>query len=428
MLYHHCEPEIIFGKKHLKKISDKSGDNVLVITKNISQNISNSIIESSLLTWKDNLIVFDYKDKLLKKSEEHRKKLGKVINLQASEISFNPFNLIERYPIFGLEININFCTPILEAMYNATAKVFYIETLYKEYTLNLLKVAIFYLIYKEKEINMKNLSDFFFLEEETSTKNLNEYGEYEEESFYGRTILDNKLYKMSKEISNEDIKTKIWTFLDLYSYKIRDSILIAIHYILKVFNTENENLEIEKLFDYSNEYSLYISLTDKEDNISKGKLIFLIDQLLKNKDCFRINTLMVLPNFHIFEKLDELRNIIEYEKDKLNNLKLILVSDIHNLMKFENSLDYFLDNFNKVLFYKLDKKNEIIYSNNYKKVKIKDINLTKTKLSETNIFYIIKIIAVLILIFISATTFFNNKKESIKNNEELIEILNLEEK
>lgn len=428
MLKHSFTPEIIFGRKYFKKISDKSNDNVLVITKNMSQNISNSIIESSLLSWKDNLIVFDYKDKLLKKSEEHRKKLGKVINLQAKEVSFNPFNLIKIYSIYDSDTNINFYTNILEDMYNATAKVFYIETLYKEYTLNLLKVAIFYLIYKEKEINMKNLSDFFFSKEETSTENLNEYGECEEESFYGRTILDNRLYKMSNEIENEEIKAKIWTFLDLYSYKIRDSILIAIHYILKVFNTGTENLEIEKLFDYFNEYSLYISLTDKEDSISKGKLIFLIDQLLKNKDYFETSTLMVLPNFHIFEKLDELKNTIEYEKDKFNNLKLLLVSDIHNLLKFENSLDYFLDNFNKVLFYKLHKKNEIIYSNNYKKIKIKGINLTKTKLSETNIFYIIKIIAVLILVFISATIFFNNKKESFKNNEELIEILNLEEK
>lgn len=428
MLKHSFTPEIIFGKKYLKKISDKSGDNVLVITKNMSQNISNSIIESSLLSWKDNLIVFDYKDKLLKKSEEHRKKLGKVINLQAKELSFNPFNLIKIYSIYDSDTNINFYTNILEDMYNATAKVFYIETLYKEYTLNLLKVAIFYLIYKKKEINMKNLSDFFFSKEEISTENLNEYGEYEEESFYGRTILDNRLYKMSNEIENEEIKAKIWTFLDLYSYKIKDSILIAIHYILKVFNTGTENLEIEKLFDYFNEYSLYISLTGKEDSISKGKIIFLIDQLLKNKDYFETNTLMVLPNFHIFEKLDELRNVIEYEKDKFTNLKLILVSDIHNLLKFENSLDYFLDNFNKVLFYKLDKKNEIIYSNNYKKVKIKGINLTKTKLSETNIFYIIKILAVLIFIFMSVVAFFNNKNENIQNDEGLIQILNLEEK
>lgn len=419
MLKHSFTPEIIFGRKYFKKISDKSNDNVLVITKNMSQNISNSIIESSLLSWKDNLIVFDYKDKLLKKSEEHRKKLGKVINLQAKEVSFNPFNLIKIYSIYDSDTNINFYTNILEDMYNATAKVFYIETLYKEYTLNLLNVAIFYLIYKEKEINMQNLSDFFFLDEQPY---------YDEETSYGRTILENRLYKMSNEIENEEIKAKIWTFLDLYSYKIKDSILIAIHYILKVFNTGTENLEIEKLFDYFNEYSLYISLTGKEDSISKGKIIFLIDQLLKNKDYFETNTLMVLPNFHIFEKLDGLRNVIEYEKDKFTNLKLILVSDIHNLLKFENSLDYFLDNFNKVLFYKLDKKNEIIYSNNYKKVKIKGINLNRTKLSETNIFYIIKIIAVLILVFISATIFFNNKKESFKNNEELIEILNLEEK
>lgn len=419
MLKHSFTPEIIFGRKYFKKISDKSNDNVLVITKNMSQNISNSIIESSLLSWKDNLIVFDYKDKLLKKSEEHRKKLGKVINLQAKEVSFNPFNLIKIYSIYDSDTNINFYTNILEDMYNATAKVFYIETLYKEYTLNLLNVAIFYLIYKEKEINMQNLSDFFFLDEQPY---------YDEETSYGRTILENRLYKMSNEIENEEIKAKIWTFLDLYSYKIKDSILIAIHYILKVFNTGTENLEIEKLFDYFNEYSLYISLTGKKDSISKGKIIFLIDQLLKNKDYFETNTLMVLPNFHIFEKLDELRNVIEYEKDKFTNLKLILVSDIHNLLKFENSLDYFLDNFNKVLFYKLDKKNEIIYSNNYKKVKIKGINLNRTKLSETNIFYIIKIIAVLILVFISATIFFNNKKESFKNNEELIEILNLEEK
>lgn len=419
MLKHSFTPEIIFGRKYFKKISDKSNDNMLVITKNMSQNISNSIIESSLLSWKDNLIVFDYKDKLLKKSEEHKKKLGKVINLQAKEVSFNPFNLIKIYSIYDSDTNINFYTNILEDMYNATAKVFYIETLYKEYTLNLLNVAIFYLIYKEKEINMQNLSDFFFLDEEPY---------YDEETSYGRTILENRLYKMSNEIENEEIKAKIWTFLDLYSYKIKDSILIAIHYILKVFNTGTENLEIEKLFDYFNEYSLYISLTGKEDSISKGKIIFLIDQLLKNKDYFETNTLMVLPNFHIFEKLDELRNVIEYEKDKFTNLKLILVSDIHNLLKFENSLDYFLDNFNKVLFYKLDKKNEIIYSNNYKKVKIKGINLNRTKLSETNIFYIIKIIAVLILVFISATIFFNNKKESFKNNEELIEILNLEEK
>lgn len=419
MLKHSFTPEIIFGRKYFKKISDKSNDNVLVITKNMSQNISNSIIESSLLSWKDNLIVFDYKDKLLKKSEEHRKKLGKVINLQAKEVSFNPFNLIKIYSIYDSDTNINFYTNILEDMYNATAKVFYIETLYKEYTLNLLNIAIFYLIYKEKEINMQNLSDFFFLDEEPY---------YDKETSYGRTILENRLYKMSNEIENEEIKAKIWTFLDLYSYKIKDSILIAIHYILKVFNTGTENLEIEKLFDYFNEYSLYISLTGKEDSISKGKIIFLIDQLLKNKDYFETNTLMVLPNFHIFEKLDELRNVIEYEKDKFTNLKLILVSDIHNLLKFENSLDYFLDNFNKVLFYKLDKKNEIIYSNNYKKVKIKGINLNRTKLSETNIFYIIKIIAVLILVFISATIFFNNKKESFKNNEELIEILNLEEK
>ena len=419
MLKHSFTPEIIFGRKYFKKISDKSNDNVLVITKNMSQNISNSIIESSLLSWKDNLIVFDYKDKLLKKSEEHKKKLGKVINLQAKEVSFNPFNLIKIYSIYDSDTNINFYTNILEDMYNATAKVFYIETLYKEYTLNLLNIAIFYLIYKEKEINMQNLSDFFFLDEEPY---------YDEETSYGRTILENRLYKMSNEIENEEIKAKIWTFLDLYSYKIKDSILIAIHYILKVFNTGTENLEIEKLFDYFNEYSLYISLTGKEDSISKGKIIFLIDQLLKNKDYFETNTLMVLPNFHIFEKLDELRNVIEYEKDKFTNLKLILVSDIHNLLKFENSLDYFLDNFNKVLFYKLDKKNEIIYSNNYKKVKIKGINLNRTKLSETNIFYIIKIIAVLILVFISATIFFNNKKESFKNNEELIEILNLEEK
>ena len=419
MLKHSFTPEIIFGRKYFKKISDKSNDNVLVITKNMSQNISNSIIESSLLSWKDNLIVFDYKDKLLKKSEEHKKKLGKVINLQAKEVSFNPFNLIKIYSIYDSDTNINFYTNILEDMYNATAKVFYIETLYKEYTLNLLNVAIFYLIYKEKEINMQNLSDFFFLDEQPY---------YDEETSYGRTILENRLYKMSNEIENEEIKAKIWTFLDLYSYKIKDSILIAIHYILKVFNTGTENLEIEKLFDYFNEYSLYISLTGKEDSISKGKIIFLIDQLLKNKDYFETNTLMVLPNFHIFEKLDELRNVIEYEKDKFTNLKLILVSDIHNLLKFENSLDYFLDNFNKVLFYKLDKKNEIIYSNNYKKVKIKGINLNRTKLSETNIFYIIKIIAVLILVFISTTIFFNNKKESFKNNEELIEILNLEEK
>lgn len=419
MLKHSFTPEIIFGRKYFKKISDKSNDNVLVITKNMSQNISNSIIESSLLSWKDNLIVFGYKDKLLKKSEEHRKKLGKVINLQAKEVSFNPFNLIKIYSIYDSDTNINFYTNILEDMYNATVKVFYIETLYKEYTLNLLNVAIFYLIYKEKEINMQNLSDFFFLDEEPY---------YDEETSYGRTILENRLYKMSNEIENEEIKAKIWTFLDLYSYKIRDSILIAIHYILKVFNTGTENLEIEKLFDYFNKYSLYISLTGKEDSIFKGKIIFLIDQLLKNKDYFETNTLMILPNFHIFEKLDELRNVIEYEKDKFTNLKLILVSDIHNLLKFENSLDYFLDNFNKVLFYKLHKKNEIIYSNNYKKVKIKGINLTKTKLSETNIFYIIKIIAVLILVFISATIFFNNKKESFKNNEELIEILNLEEK
>lgn len=97
-------------------------------------------------------------------------------------------------------------------------------------------------------------------------------------------------------------------------------------------------------------------------------------------------------------------------------------------MKFENSLDYFLDNFNKVLFYKLDKKNEIIYSNNYKKVKIKGINLNRTKLSETNIFYIIKILAVLIFIFMSVVAFFNNKNENIQNDEGLIQILNLEEK
>lgn len=404
MLKHSFTPEIIFGRKYFKKISDKSNDNVLVITKNMSQNISNSIIESSLLSWKDNLIVFDYKDKLLKKSEEHRKKLGKVINLQAKEVSFNPFNLIKIYSIYDSDTNINFYTNILEDMYNATAKVFYIETLYKEYTLNLLNVAIFYLIYKEKEINMQNLLDFFFLDEQPY---------YDEETSYGRTILENRLYKMSNEIENEEIKAKIWTFLDLYSYKIKDSILIAIHYILKVFNTGTENLEIEKLFDYFNEYSLYISLTGKKDSISKGKIIFLIDQLLKNKDYFETNTLMVLPNFHIFEKLDELRNVIEYEKDKFTNLKLILVSDIHNLLKFENSLDYFLDNFNKVLFYKLNKKNEIIYSNNYKKVKIKGINLNRTKLSETNIFYIIKILAVLIFIFMSVVAFFNNKNENI---------------
>lgn len=419
MLKHSFTPEIIFGRKYLKKISDKSNDNVLVITKNMSQNISNSIIESSLLSWKDNLIVFDYKDKLLKKSEEHKKKLGKVINLQAKEVSFNPFNLIKIYSIYDSDTNINFYTNILEDMYNATAKVFYIETLYKEYTLNLLNVAIFYLIYKEKEINMQNLSDFFFLDEQPY---------YDEETSYGRTILENRLYKMSNEIENEEIKAKIWTFLDLYSYKIKDSILIAIHYILKVFNTGTENLEIEKLFDYFNEYSLYISLTGKEDSISKGKIIFLIDQLLKNKDYFETNTLMVLPNFHIFEKLDELKNVIEYEKDKFTNLKLILVSDIHNLLKFENSLDYFLDNFNKVLFYKLHKKNEIIYSNNYKKVKIKGINLNRTKLSETNIFYIIKILAVLIFIFMSVVAFFNNKNENIQNDEGLIQILNLEEK
>lgn len=419
MLKHSFTPEIIFGRKYFKKISDKSNDNVLVITKNMSQNISNSIIESSLLSWKDNLIVFDYKDKLLKKSEEHRKKLGKVINLQAKEVSFNPFNLIKIYSIYDSDTNINFYTNILEDMYNATAKVFYIETLYKEYTLNLLNVAIFYLIYKEKEINMQNLLDFFFLDEQPY---------YDEETSYGRTILENRLYKMSNEIENEEIKAKIWTFLDLYSYKIKDSILIAIHYILKVFNTGTENLEIEKLFDYFNEYSLYISLTGKKDSISKGKIIFLIDQLLKNKDYFETNTLMVLPNFHIFEKLDELRNVIEYEKDKFTNLKLILVSDIHNLLKFENSLDYFLDNFNKVLFYKLNKKNEIIYSNNYKKVKIKGINLNRTKLSETNIFYIIKILAVLIFIFMSVVAFFNNKNENIQNDEGLIQILNLEEK
>lgn len=419
MLKHSFTPEIIFGRKYFKKISDKSNDNVLVITKNMSQNISNSIIESSLLSWKDNLIVFDYKDKLLKKSEEHRKKLGKVINLQAKEVSFNPFNLIKIYSIYDSDTNINFYTNILEDMYNATAKVFYIETLYKEYTLNLLNVAIFYLIYKEKEINMQNLLDFFFLDEQPY---------YDEETSYGRTILENRLYKMSNEIENEEIKAKIWTFLDLYSYKIKDSILIAIHYILKVFNTGTENLEIEKLFDHFNEYSLYISLTGKKDSISKGKIIFLIDQLLKNKDYFETNTLMVLPNFHIFEKLDELRNVIEYEKDKFTNLKLILVSDIHNLLKFENSLDYFLDNFNKVLFYKLNKKNEIIYSNNYKKVKIKGINLNRTKLSETNIFYIIKILAVLIFIFMSVVAFFNNKNENIQNDEGLIQILNLEEK
>lgn len=292
MLKHSFTPEIIFGRKYFKKISDKSNDNVLVITKNMSQNISNSIIESSLLSWKDNLIVFDYKDKLLKKSEEHKKKLGKVINLQAKEVSFNPFNLIKIYSIYDSDTNINFYTNILEDMYNATAKVFYIETLYKEYTLNLLNVAIFYLIYKEKEINMQNLSDFFFLDEQPY---------YDEETSYGRTILENRLYKMSNEIENEEIKAKVWTFLDLYSYKIKDSILIAIHYILKVFNTGTENLEIEKLFDYFNEYSLYISLTGKEDSISKGKIIFLIDQLLKNKDYFETNTLMVLPNFHIFE-------------------------------------------------------------------------------------------------------------------------------
>ena len=183
-------------------------------------------------------------------------------------------------------------------------------------------------------------------------------------------------------LNNEkaEIFEYIVNFITINNWKIRDEIIISVNNILEIFKTEeNDNiLNIKELF--KNKYTLYLSLFSMEDKTSKGKVKFLINQILKNENRLNDKTLIILPDFKIFNEVPALKEILFYEEHK--KIKLLIISNIKSLVKLAGSYFTLLTK-RKIL---LDRESimEIKYLKDFKKFPI------KKKLEQHELLYINK--------------------------------------
>lgn len=433
LFFNDDENKIILGKKYGKSIVDKSKDNILLITSNVYETISNPILESVFSTWKDNIIVLDYEEKILNKTSNLRENVGKVLKFDCKNLFFDPFNFIKEESYYVSEIEkLKLYKEILEEMYEVVRKNLMSENfsiIYKKYVIDLLEGIIFYMLEEFKEVNISNLNDFSSFKEKPLEERIND-------------ILNKSL--------NPIITKPIVNFFNLNPYT-RDDILIIINILISTFDIKYKNKDISsellEIFTY-NKFSLYISFSSEMDNYSKAKTIFLLNQILKNKDEIKKDTLFILSDFNIFSEIGELRKIIQYSQENFSKLKLFLVSDINNLFKFENSINFFFNNIKKILFYKIrienfknistekdlkkylkyKNKNKILYFNNSKLINIQEGTPLEFKINERQLRISINLFLLFISILIVVITMFNsveNKNESLTEEEKILPIIEI---
>lgn len=352
------ENQIILGRKYGRDIIDNTMDSVFIATENISNIFSNSLINKVLTDWDKNTIVLDFKENFYKKTSQDREKFGKIIKISEENLAYNPFWFIKnvRYGLFEKE-DLKKYKEIVTEMYEIAEKYFTMDRKYKAYSINLIVAVIYYLIKNNEEVNVNKLADFFSCSKELLESNL-------------INMLNNEKTEISEYIVN---------FITINNWKIRDEIIIVVNNILEIFKTEeNDNiLNIKELF--KNKYTLYISLSSIEDKISKGKVKFLINQILKNENRLNDKALIILPDFKIFNEVSALKEILFYEEQKI---KLLIISNIKNLVKLVGSYFTLLTK-RKIL---LDRESimEIKYLKDFKKFPI------KKKLEQHELLYINK--------------------------------------
>lgn len=319
-------PEIILGKRLKRKIKDNSMDSLFIATEDISNIFSDSIINNTLTDCERNLIVLDFKENFYIKTFQNRKNIGKVIKISEEDLYYNPFwsvenikySLFKEYSLFKKEIFKKYKELVTE-MYEITEKYFFMDTRYKAYSIDLIISAIYFLKNNNKEVNLKGLIDFFSSSKEP---------------------LEDSLIEILEKEKKEEIYRPIVDFLNI-SYSERNNVKISINNVLKIFENRGVSeyanyLNIEELF-AKKKYTLYISLSSIEDKISRGKVKFLINQILKNRDQLELKVFVILPDFKILNEIPELKEMLFYEEEH-RKIKLLLVSNILNLLKLEENI------------------------------------------------------------------------------------------
>ena len=370
---------VILGKSLLENyIVDSSRDSILAITKEKSEIMSNSLIMSSLSNWQGNIIIIDYKEKFYKETFEYRKNLGNIINVSEDNLFYDPFSILnsKEYLLTKDELYLE-CLKLVESMYELAEKYFHMRKEYKSYSINLLASIVFYLRKLEKkEISIDLLINAI---RNKPLKNI-----------------CSDMIKIDDPLISDSVKD----ILNLSAYQSYDQVFISITNMLNIFKNNSlsniENIKLNDIFDYFNKYSLYISLTSMENTISKNKVIFLINQILKNRNNLENTTFVILPNFNILNNIPELKEMIHYINKEYTYLKLLVVSDMESLLEIESSFDVWFNSFDKKIFHSLEfnclkemndfpkikylGENEVLYLDKYNSKKLKKVFLVDKQL------------------------------------------------
>ena len=311
---------IILGERLKRKLRDNSMDSFFIATEDISNIFSDSIINNALTDWEKNLIVLDFKENFYNKTLQNRENIGKVIKISEEDLYYNPFWFVKNAgdSLFEKE-DLKKYKELVTEMYEITEKYFFMDTRYKAYSNDLIISAIYFLKDNNKKIDLKGLIDFFSSSKEP---------------------LEDRLIEILKKEKKEEIYRPIVDFLNI-SYSERNNVKISINNVLKIFENRGVSeyanyLNIEKLFADEN-YTLYISLSSIKDKISRGKIKFLINQILKSRNQLKTRTLVILPDFKILSEIPELKEMLFYEEED-RKIKLLLVSNILNLLKLEENI------------------------------------------------------------------------------------------
>ena len=318
---------IILGKTIFKDIKDKSMDSIFIVDENISNVFSNTIIDNVLSTWQDNIIILDFKDELYLRNHFIRKDMGEMINFSEEDLYYNPFLLAGKTEDYFERDMFKKYTDIVTDMYEITGKYFKMDNTYKGYVIDLIISAIYFLKENKKNVSINNLITFFSCKE---------------------SPLEKRMLDLLESTINVKIYKPIVNFFNLESYHVKNKIMSSIINILKTFenddfyifndyenaneNGEYDNEEINKIFG-EDKYTLFVSLNSLEDKLSKAKIKFLINQILKNRKKIKNKTLFILPDFEIFNDIPEIKEILFYD-DIFAETKLLLIGNAQNLINF----------------------------------------------------------------------------------------------
>lgn len=330
---------IILGERLKRKIKDNSMDSLFIATENISNIFSNSIIDNILSTWQDNIIILDFKNEFYFRNHFTRKDIGEMMNFSEEDLHYNPFLFVGKTEDYFERDIFREYTDVVTEMYEITEKYFKMDNTYKSYVIDLIISAIYFLKENKEKVNIENLINIF-----SSKKGPFERGAVK--------VLENTI--------NVKIYKPIVNFLNLESYSAKDRIKSSIINILKIFENDDfyisddyENEEIKKIFD-EEKYTLFISLDSLKNKLSKVKIKFLINQILKNRKRLKNKTLFILPDFEILNDIPELKEMLFYNEEH-GKIKLLLAGNILNLLELEENI--------------LEKRKTILDSESFKKLK-----------------------------------------------------------